>query len=382
MSNNPKIIFYPVDNGNMIFIKLSDKTTMLIDINIRKAASDDNKEEIYDVVTHLKDYLEKDSNGRYFLDAFILTHLDLDHIAGLQDNFHLGKIEDYSDKDKEKIIINETWSSERFWKRETEKITLSEDAKAFNKEMRRRSNLCKNSGGTIQGIGDRAIILGEDDDGLKNIIHNIGTSTSKINNKEIENFNLNILGPIEQQAGEDKECFDEKNRGSVILQFEVTVGSFKHKILLTGDAEVDVWEYMNGIYSDELLEYDILSVPHHCSWHSLSHDKDRDPNPQMSQEAYDALSHSLAGAIAISSSKQILDDENNPPHHRAKKEYIKIVGEDNFYCTGEYRDKDNVEPLVIELTPNGHQIKSNPSTPKTTKGTTESAKVVYPHGNR
>ena len=320
--------------------------------------------------------------GRYYIDAFVLTHLDLDHIAGLGEHFHLGAIKDYSDYSKEKIIINETWSSERFWKRETEQITLSEDAKAFNKEMRRRSNLCKDNGGAIQCIGDRAIILGENDDGLENIIYNIGESTFKINNKTIENFKLNILGPLEQEEGEDKESFDEKNRGSVLFQLEITVGSHKHKILLTGDAEVDVWEYMNDKYSDELLEYDILSVPHHCSWHSLSHDRDSDPSPKVSKQALDSLSHAKEHAIIISSSKKILDDENNPPHYRAKKEYIKIVGDDNLYCTGEYRDDKNIEPIVIELTQYGHQFKTTPSSPKTTEGSAGSAKAVYPHGNK
>jgi len=117
MSKNPKIIFYPVDNGNMVFLKLKDNTTILIDMHIRKKSHDDYVEEFYDVLSHLKDNLEKDSKGRYFVDAFILTHLDKDHIGGLEDNFYLGSLDDYKEKDKDKIIIKEAWSSERFWKR-------------------------------------------------------------------------------------------------------------------------------------------------------------------------------------------------------------------------------------------------------------------------
>ena len=130
MNKNSKIIFYPVDNGNMILLKLEDNTTILVDINVRKKSSDKNEKDFYDVISHLKENLEKDSEGRYFVDAFILTHLDYDHIAGLEDNFYLGDIDKYNDENKEKIIIKETWSSERFWKRETESIKLSLDAKA------------------------------------------------------------------------------------------------------------------------------------------------------------------------------------------------------------------------------------------------------------
>ena len=45
MSKNAKIIFYPVDNGNMILLKLEDKTTILVDINVRKKASDNDEED-------------------------------------------------------------------------------------------------------------------------------------------------------------------------------------------------------------------------------------------------------------------------------------------------------------------------------------------------
>lgn len=59
MSKNAKIIFYPVDNGNMILLKLEDKTTILVDINVRKKASDNDEEDYYDVMSHLKENLKK-----------------------------------------------------------------------------------------------------------------------------------------------------------------------------------------------------------------------------------------------------------------------------------------------------------------------------------
>ena len=289
MSKNAKIIFYPVDNGNMILLKLEDKTTLLVDIHVRKKASDDNEEDFYNVMSHLKDNLEKDSQGRYCLDAFILTHLDVDHIRGLQDNFYLGDIDQYNDTNKEKIIIKETWSSERFWKRKTESITLSDDAKAYNKEMRRRANLHKDNKEQIQKEGNRAIIIGddEDDEAYNNIIHKVGQSTSKVNNETKSNFKINILGPLEQQENEEIENFEAKNRASVILQIEITVNGYVNKLLLTGDAEVDVWEYMRKKYNNTQLEYDILCVPHHCSMGSLGR-KNNEEKYDISNDALDA----------------------------------------------------------------------------------------------
>ena len=385
MSNNPKIIFYPVDNGNMIFVKLKDKTTILIDINIRKKSQDENAEEFYDVLSHLKDNLEKDNKGRYFVDAFILTHLDHDHIAGLKDNFYLGAIDDYKNKDKndEKIIIKETWSSDRFRQRQTDDRNFSEDAKAYNKEMRRRVKLYKEKK-WVQKEGDRAIVIGGEDEEIKNITYGINSSTSKINCKTLNNFKMNILGPLEQQENEDKKTFDAKNRGSVILQLEIKVGDYTNKVLLTGDAEVDVWEYMNNEYKNknDKLEYDILCTPHHCSMASLGRKNKETNKYDKSKNAIDTLSHAKKGAIIISSSKEIIDDDNNPPHYEAKLEYIKIIDDrkEDFLCTGEYPKKDNIEPIIIEFTSKGTQLKTGTSKSKMAVATESSAKNIYPHG--
>ena len=353
-------------------------------MHIRKKSHDDNAEEFYDVLSHLKDNLEKDSKGRYLVDAFVLTHLDKDHIGGLEDNFYLGSLDDYKEKDKDKIIIKEAWSSERFWKRETEKITLSTDAKAYNKEMRRRVKLHKNCGEKIQNQGDKAIIIGNKDGEHDKIIYKIGETVSKINSKNLDNFKMNILGPLEQQKNEDKETFGAKNRGSVILQLEITVGGYTNKVLLTGDAEVDVCEYMNEKYTDEQLEYDILCSPHHCSMASLGRKKDKKEkgNYIISADAKNTLSHVKEGAVIISSSKEILDDDNNPPHYEAMKEYKKILKPKNgdFKCTGTYPKKSSVEPIVIEFTSAGTQLKTSASKDKLSKGTESSSKNMYPHG--
>jgi beta-lactamase superfamily II metal-dependent hydrolase len=347
-----------------------------------KKASDDKEENFFNVMSHLKENLEKDSQGRYFVDAFVLTHLDEDHIRGLQDNFYLGGIDQYNDKNNEKIIIKETWSSERFWKRETESITLSDDAKAYNKEMRRRANLHKDNREQIQKEGNRAIIIGdeEDDEGYNNIIHKVGRSTSKVNNQIKSNFKINILGPLEQQENEEKENFEAKNRASVILQIEITISGYVNKILLTGDAEVDAWEYIREKYNDSLLEYDILCAPHHCSMGSLGR-KNSEDKYDISDDALEALSQAKDGAIIISSSKEILNDDKNPPHYDAKQEYLKIVSsDDDFICTEEYPDSKNVEPIVIEFTSGGPQLKSGTSTSKIGTASGASSQAIYPHG--
>jgi hypothetical protein len=49
----PKIVFFPVDNGDMTLIELESSRTILIDVNIRESA-DDPKQEPPDVASMLR----------------------------------------------------------------------------------------------------------------------------------------------------------------------------------------------------------------------------------------------------------------------------------------------------------------------------------------
>ena len=83
-----KIDFFPVDNGDMALLTLDSGRNILIDVNIRKSADDEKQEEVIDVASLLKDKLQRDSEGRLYVDAFLLTHPDQDHCRGLEEHFH------------------------------------------------------------------------------------------------------------------------------------------------------------------------------------------------------------------------------------------------------------------------------------------------------
>ena len=120
-----KILFFPVGNGDMTLIKLADKTTILIDMNIVE-----NND--FDSINELKKHLERDSNNRFFVNVLLLTHPDEDHIRGLKEYFHLGSLEDYND-DSKKIVINELWSSPMIFRRKSKKLSLSDRCKTKQK---------------------------------------------------------------------------------------------------------------------------------------------------------------------------------------------------------------------------------------------------------
>lgn len=382
------ITFFPVGdkNGGMALIKLNDdkKTTMLIDC----AIGDELIAEHCDVNQELRDRLPTDSKGRPYVDAFILTHRHDDHVKGFTKHFHVGPLDDYNDSaDELKIIIRELWSSHNFWKPSTKSNQLCEDAKAFNKEMKRRVDLFKEDK-RIKPEGDRAIIVGKDPDGktdgLENINYDIGDTFTKINNVNISSkLKGFILSPIAQQKDEDDESFTNKNRQSIVMQLSVFQGDQKNKLLMAADAECLVWESLWGQYKGdtEKLEYDILYAPHHCSWHSLSYDSQSScDDPKVCGDAKKALSQNKEGAVIVSQSKIIKDSDQDPPSEAAKKEYVGIVGGNKFYCTNEHPNDKKPEPLEFNLTGDGPQKKGIAEKPKLATAASASAREAHPHG--
>jgi len=385
---NSIVTFFPVGekNGGMTLIRLNDskKTTILIDC----AIGEDLIAEHCDVNQELRDRLPSDSDGRPYIDAFILTHRHEDHLKGFQKHFHLGSLDDYKDDEEElKIIIRELWSSHNFWKPSSKHYQLCDDAKAFNKEMKRRVALFEEKK-EIQNEGDRAIIVGKDPDGktdnFSDINYDIGDTFTKINNRDISSkIKGLILSPIEQQESEDDDCFTDKNRQSIVIQLTVKQGGYENKLLLSADAECLVWETLWDKYKDNKnkLEYDILTAPHHCSWHSLSYDsQSNDENPQVCKKAKNALSQKKEGAFIVSQSKFIKDNDQDPPSKAAKDEYIEIVGKEQFICINEYPNKEKPEPLEFNLTSGGAQKKGIKEKSKLSVAALSSTKESYPHG--
>ena len=374
-----KIVFLPVDNGNMTFIKLNDvnETTILYDMYIREKATDPN-DKTYDVLQYLKDNLKTDSKGRHFVDVFILSHHDDDHIRGFENYFYAGDIKDIPDN-TDKIYIKEIWGSSRFFKRASTYNPLQNGALAFNKEMRRRYELHKKHK-KIQEEGNRIIIFGESEDDKTNyvedIVYKMGESIHMLNNRNLSSkIDINILGPIEQQKNEADELYRRKNRGSVILQINIKESYYTNQILLTGDAGADVLEYMHDLYHLSKFDYDILLAPHHCSKYSIFN-KLSDGSCELSKTALETLSQAKSGAKIIASCREFGKD--TPPHKEAKKEYENIVGESNFFYTLGY--KNGTEPIEFELTGLGHKEIVKASKAKMTTASAISVGEARGHG--
>lgn len=393
------LTFFSVDNGDMTLIKFGDTaaTTLLIDVNIRQDA-DDPDGDARDVAKDLRDRLKKDEKGRPFVDAFLLSHPDQDHCRGLARHFHLGPLADYPDDGKAykdmKIVIREFWSSPIVFRRTSKTHTLCDDVREFNTEARRRVQVNRDKGFTVAG-GDRIQIMGEDiddkTDDLGPILCKVDESFNKINGSVSSFFSARLLAPIDASDDEELEECLIKNQSSVILNITLAADAQTPdgaKFLTGGDAEVFIWnrQWERHEHEPEVLEYDILQTPHHCSWHSLSYDSwsKLGEKVKVDDDARKALAQIRDGAIIVASCKPIADDDGDPPCIRAKREYQSIVdaAKGAFYCTGEYPKADAVEPLVFTVTAQGVQPPSKKEAGAKVAAVVSSARTPMPHGTR
>lgn len=362
-----KIAFFPVGNGDMTLIQLESGRTILIDVNIR-AAADDPEDPTPDVAKMLRERLARDTKGRLFVDAFLLSHPDQDHCAGLWNHLHLGPPADWS-KAADKILIRELWSSPMVFRRASKDQVLCADAEAFNAEARRRVKRFRDTKGAVED-GDRILILGEDENGktddLADILVKVDEVFSKVNGAVDQSLSVRLLAPLPKNDDEAEEHVLSKNESSTILRFSLAAegnpDAGRH--LTGGDAGVAIWERLWDRHKKrpDWLSYDILLSPHHCSWHSLSHDSwsEMGENAKVSEKARSALAQTRDGAVVVSSSKPIKDDDNDPPCIRAKREYVAITdaAKGTFKCVCELPSEDEPDVLEFEIGRHGPRVKT------------------------
>jgi hypothetical protein len=374
-----EVVYFPVGNGDMTLIKLRDGRNVLIDCYLQNEESDTRPA----VVSDLLDELDEDENGRPYVDIFLLTHPDDDHCKGAEEFLHLAKLDDYdNDAEDKKIVIREMWSSPLVFRRRSNTHLLSDDARAINREAKRRVKAFR-EGSAVDTERmpdcDRVRLIGSDwrkDDGsnrladLDGIMTEVGGSIVWYDDTGGPLVNVHIHGPHNPA---DDDSFDanedvlSKNNSSVITRWKIFApGGIAHNALLFGgDAEVAIWErvWKANVNFTDLLEYDILLAPHHCSWGVLSESATTDDDAEVNQNARSALNQKRHGARIISSSKPIKNDDNNPPAHRAMTEYKSWLHLDaNFKCTGEHPKESAPKKMRFSFSSNGVKLETKAAT--------------------
>lgn len=371
------IKYYPVCNGDQSLITLADKTTILIDCNIREGAKGDDNEDLYDVHEDLLNSIQKDSKGIPFVDVFILTHGDQDHCRGFSKNFYQGDPSKYSDADKKNnlIRVDAMWFSPMIAEEHT-----NDDEDAYQKEAERRLELHRKNDSKKDDAGNRIRIIGydgnkkyEDLDDMRSIPGDIVT---RFNDKEQDNFSIFIHSPFKEQLTSAEK---DKNSTSIVFQARFkekkTDTKFITLAMFGGDSDHYAWDRIlsktkksGKDKSENALDWDIFLSPHHCSW-SFFNDRPQADNPDPKQTSLDILDYKRGSSPkVIASCKKIIVAKPNPPHDAAKKQYVKKVGDANFLNTTTYDVvKGTPQPIIFEVTNQG------PTKPKVQEGSSKVA---------
>ena len=359
--NDAFIIYFPVGNGDMSLIQLSDKTTIIVDCNITQDSLDETDDTQLDIHSYLSRLVKRDDSKKAHIDSFILTHPDQDHCRGFEDLFYTGDPSDFNESDKRNglIIIDELWFSPRIFSSFEDK--LSDSANAFKEEAERRMDLYRDKDGNREKAGNRLRIVGYSDNdelkGLNEIITVPGNYIDKINNKKMMDFSFFIHAPF--KADTDSKCV-ERNETCIVLQarFDIDREPNACLVMFGGDAGFETWEeILKRSKDEETLQWDIFLAPHHCSWKFFSEENDAG----ICESSRIILNMKRKGAIVVASCKKIKRDDDNPPSYVAANLYKKEVGDEKFFVTSEYYDREK-RPLIFELTRNGPAKGSSPST--------------------
>lgn len=368
---NPTIKYYPVSNGDQSLITLEDKTTILVDCNIRESSKGDSDPEMFDVKADLLNSIQKDASGIPFVDVFVLTHGDQDHCRGFKVNFYQGDPAKYSKPDLKAGLIrmDAMWFSPMIAEQYT-----NDDEDIHQIEAERRLKLHREKHPDKDKPGNRIRIIGydgnKDYEDLDHLRSTPGDVVSRFNDKDQKKFSIFVHAPFKIHLDSNEK---DKNSASMVFQarFKCTETSndFATLALFGGDSDHTTWaeildktkRFGNDV-SEMALNWDIFLSPHHCSW-SYFNDRPQSENPTPVKTSLEVLDYKRIGARVISSSKAIKDDDDNPPHYEAKQEYIKKVGSSNFYNTEVHEMKGKTpQPIVFEVTCQG------PMKPKALEG--------------
>jgi hypothetical protein len=250
----------------------------------------------------------------------------------------------------------------------------NDDEHCFNKEAKRRIKLHRDKSPDKDLPGNRIIIIGYDAneklDGLDLVRKVPGDIVTRFNDRDLKTFSIFIHAPYQQQLSNEEI---DKNRVSVVFQarFKATATSTTFCTLARygGDADHHTWKfilektkkYKNDV-KEQALTWDLFLACHHCSW-TFFNDCPQEKNPIPVASSLQVLDYKRGTAKVIASCKEIKNDDDNPPHYKAKEQYIKKVKDENFWNTAtKNKSGKTPQPIIFEITTQG------PTPPKKAEG--------------
>jgi len=334
-------VFWAVGNGDSTTIAIDEDTVIQVDIN-HIESSEEEDDSHTPIIDELVDLLPKVDDKPY-LSVFALTHPDQDHCRGFPELL-------------KRVTIGEIWHSPRIF-REYSK-DLSDDAKAFQKEAKRRVKEMIKQNGDVEG-GDRLRLIGYDDllkeDEFESFPREYltvpGNTITLVDGQDVEElFEAFVHAPFKDDSS------GERNDTSLAMQVNLKDGDVCGRAMLLGDHCYPTLRKIFDRSDSEDLKWNVFLAPHHCSKGVMYWKDEGDDEEKLKQDILDDIENAVNQPGYMVASCEPIPSRNaegdNPPHAKAKKRYQEIVP-DEFICTQEHPNADNPEPVVFELDEEG-----------------------------
>lgn len=287
-------LFWPVGCGDTTTVVINDAVVMQIDLNDGAIAESDDNERI-PVIDELAAKLPR-RNGKPYLSCLALTHPDLDHCKGIADLL-------------KRIVVGELWHTPRIFREYH--ADLSDDAKAFRKEAKRRVAATIRAAGD-PGPGNRVRVIGYDqllqEDDYRGFPMAYFTSPgNSIELLDCQNlaasFSAFVHAPFKDNSA------GERNETSLALQIALIDGPRAIRGLFLGDLAYTtlrrVVDETKNHGNHVKLVWNALLAPHHCSKKAM-YEKDANGNDVLRQDILDDFEAAqVPGAFIIASSPAI-----------------------------------------------------------------------------
>jgi hypothetical protein len=341
-----RLTFFPLGNADCCRIDLDNGRQILLDYAAVRDPQDPNDLRC-DLTKELRGDLE--SRKRDYYDVVGFTHLDVDHIHGAPEFFHLEHADKYQGKGRIKIrelwvpaaaVIEESCEDEsRILRQEARhRLKRGEGIRVFSRpdqlkdwlegegiSLDARRHLITDAGQLIPGWTTSA-------DGVEFFVHS----------------------PFASRL-EDGALLD-RNKDSLVLHATFLAEAAKTRVFFGADAEhealTEIIRITRAKGREERLESDVVKISHHSSYLSLGPDKGKEKTKPTEEIAHFFEKNLLWRATLVSTSDPIpLEDGDQPPHRQAANYYGEQAqaqgGE--YTVTMEHPKVSAPEPLVIEI---------------------------------
>ena len=341
------ITFFPVGNADTCLLATDDERLLLFDFAAPKNQGDDDKR--IDLAEELRNRLT--DAGRDYLDVGSFSHLDTDHFSGASEFFHFEHAKKYQGEGR--IHIKEMWVPaaaiiENRWQQ-------SEEGRIVQAEARYR--LKEGEGIRVisepEGLDKWLSDAGVNPDERRHLIVSAGNCMPGFT---LENGGAEIFvhSPFSYQDDGNNEV--DRNAASSVFHVTLQDGAKEVKVFLTADAPYEVLEDIvratEKAGNADRLEWDLMKVPHHCSYKSLGPYKGDDLTEPAEKVARLYEHYGREGAIVVSPSNVIPEsDETQPPHVQAAAYYRKVAeaNKGQFNVTMEHPTQEDPRPMKVEV---------------------------------